>query len=602
MLLRHFLRFMLLAAPLVVVSCNGDSLTEPSVGSIEVTISTTGIELDPDGYNVSIDGEPGSELAVEGRVVLDGLEPGSHAVQITGTAANCAVAGDNPRNVAVEAGKVTAVVFSVLCSPTAGSLRVTSTTTGSTPDADGYTISLDGVDRAPLASNGEVILEGLASGDHLLGLGGLAGNCQVQGDNPRTVTVTPAQTFSVDFTIACIATAGTITVNVTSTGSQVDPDGYLLSIDGGGVVAVGRDAVQEFRSISAGAHSVQLSGLSPNCRTEGANPQTVTVTAGAIVTVAFVVECSDGVVHWSSIPLPGGFTGLDIWGSSANDLFVTGYDVSGVAAIWHYDGQQWLEQLRRPDALISGLWGSTGTDVFAVAPATAEPRIGAILHYDGLSWSETAVPSGGGNGGATAVWGNSAEDVFAGGLQFETGPYRVLLEHYDGERWTETPTGVGGANAGITDISGSSSTTVYALGENQICDGCDRARQFVARFDGSGWTESFVTDNELQGIWVGAVNDVWAAGSGPDGEGYLLHYNGAVWTETFRRTPQGNEPALKDVWGRSGTDIYAVGEGGILHFDGSNWTVVEPTPGLRVWGTSADVFALGQHAVLHGSR
>lgn len=87
-------------------------------------------------------------------------------------------------------------------SPT-GSLVITAATTGSEPDLDGYTITLDGVDRKPLLVSGSATLDDVAPGSHLVGLTGIATNCHVEGQNPRAISVTPGGTATVAFAVVC---------------------------------------------------------------------------------------------------------------------------------------------------------------------------------------------------------------------------------------------------------------------------------------------------------------------------------------------------------------------------------------------------------------
>ena len=54
----------------------------------------------------------------------------------------------------------------------------------------------------------------------------------------------------------------------------------------------------------------------------------------------------------------------------------------------------------------SGVWGSSGSDVFAVG------ECGTILHYDG---SELVAMSSGTTRALYGVWGSSGSDVFAVG-------------------------------------------------------------------------------------------------------------------------------------------------------------------------------------------
>src|SRR5207247_1318077 len=58
---------------------------------IEVAAATSGIDLDPDGYTVQVDGGASQVLAVNGAARFEGLGAGSHTVTVTGAAANCPI-------------------------------------------------------------------------------------------------------------------------------------------------------------------------------------------------------------------------------------------------------------------------------------------------------------------------------------------------------------------------------------------------------------------------------------------------------------------------------------------------------------------------------
>ena len=55
-----------------------------------------------------------------------------------------------------------------------------STTTGGTPDPDGYTVSVSGGGSQPIGNNGSVTFSGLTAGSHTVTLSGIASNCTVQ--------------------------------------------------------------------------------------------------------------------------------------------------------------------------------------------------------------------------------------------------------------------------------------------------------------------------------------------------------------------------------------------------------------------------------------
>jgi hypothetical protein len=179
--------------------------------------------------------------------------------------------------------------------PTIGSLRIITNTRGSSTDPNGYVITIDGVDRQAIGNNSAAVLDGLALGTYLLGLGEVAENCQVQGSNPRTVSILGGET-TVAFSLSCTGT--TLVVTTATSGSGVDPDGYTLSIDGGAARKIGVDSSVTLSGVP-GPHSVQLSDLAAVCAIQGTNPVTITLEFGKTAEVGFTVAC-DGTWRPSS--------------------------------------------------------------------------------------------------------------------------------------------------------------------------------------------------------------------------------------------------------------------------------------------------------------
>jgi hypothetical protein len=60
---------------------------------------------------------------------------------------------------------------------------------------------------------------------------------------------------------------------------------------------------------------------------------------------------------------------------------------------------------------------------------------------------------------------------------------------------------------------------------------------------------------------------------------------------------------LLEVWGTSGSDVFAVGHDAILHYDGKAWIKIVDREGLDVWGSSStDVFVVASGGtILHGT-
>ena len=184
---------------------------------------------------------------------------------------------------------------SLVIPPTTGTLQVTTSTSGTDPDANGYIVTVDGSDHGTIAAAGTVSVAALAAGDHVAGLSGVAGNCQVQGDNPRTVSVTAGATATAAFTVVCTAppaNPGSILISTVTTGPNPDIDGYAFVVDAGTGQPIGPNNSTTVGNISPGDHTVGLSGLAGNCTLGEVNPRPVTVVAGSTADVIFSITCS----------------------------------------------------------------------------------------------------------------------------------------------------------------------------------------------------------------------------------------------------------------------------------------------------------------------
>jgi hypothetical protein len=69
-------------------------------------------------------------------------------------------------------------------------LEITTSTTGSAPDSNGYSATIDGGPPWAIGDNDTLTIGDLSTGDHVVELSGLANNCQVGGWNSRSVTLT----------------------------------------------------------------------------------------------------------------------------------------------------------------------------------------------------------------------------------------------------------------------------------------------------------------------------------------------------------------------------------------------------------------------------
>ncbi len=281
-------------------------------------------------------------------------------------------------------------------------------------------------------------------------------------------------------------------------------------------------------------------------------------------------------------------------------------------------GGAWTVSYTHPQAaLFHGIWGSSGSDVFAVGTG------GLIMHFDGTTWTQMASPVA---QDLYCVWGSGPSDVHAGGAA-------GTMLHYDGMAWTTVPSGTAGV---ISSISGSGASNAYAVGwdgvnlhwdgqswssfgsvyylESAWCapDGsvvavggiCSVTIHInkVMRGTASAWFEDInVPSCDLSGVWGSSLTDVYAVGSAcrlSPSKPNMVRFDGVQWTPIRR-----SSATLHDVWGFSAKSVYAVGAAGtVCHFDGTSWT--QTASGIAhdlycVWGSaSSGVFAGGTGGII----
>jgi len=259
-----------------------------------------------------------------------------------------------------------------------------------------------------------------------------------------------------------------------------------------------------------------------------------------------------------------------LWGSSGSDVFAVGDS----GTILHYDGTAWSAVASPTTDNLNGIWGSSATHAFAVGDS------GTILQYDGLNW--LTVPSTTTNN-LNSVWGYS--DLYA----YAVGDAGTFL-YYNGSWSIPMPPGTFTGN--LNTIWGLSGSNIFVVGDGGI----------IGHFGGipGGFMDSGTTEN-LKDIWGPSSNSVYAVGS----NGTFLFYDGYSWSAPMAGLFTFNDNA---IWGSSGSDLFVVSDGGVIGYFGGS-----PPGGLMdsgttenlydVWGSSgADVFAVGANGtILHYS-
>jgi len=259
-------------------------------GLLTLKITATGTDVDhfmnyQIDAGVTLGGGPGFEASFT-------LPLGPHTVTMSGVAANCTELNGLTRNFAVTPGGNTLVQFDFVCTPVTGTIKVTTVTTGPSPDPDGYVLSLDGDSPGHhLNLNDSVFFSGLPPGVHTLDISGLEPNCTLSGTPSRQPVVTAGDTAGEIFSIDCPSTSN-LEITALTQGLTLDPNGYQISLDGGANRDVVGTGLTIFGQIPVGSYSMVVSGIAPNCSMAEANPRPVTIDVIAGPPVTITVTCN----------------------------------------------------------------------------------------------------------------------------------------------------------------------------------------------------------------------------------------------------------------------------------------------------------------------
>jgi hypothetical protein len=313
------LRVLVFATALVAFAgaCGGPTEPIQANASLQITVTTVGVDYDTNGYLLRTD----TEQAVASRptvTVYRWLPPGSYDVQLDGLAANCALAGPAVVPVTIVPEQTATASFAVECRATTGQLLVVTPTTGRDFRTASYLVVVERGDvhltqiAYPYAST---LVLAIPPGTYDIALQSRAANCHVTGSNHQTATIAAGgltyQTASVAFPVECSATTGDVHLVTATTGETVDVSGYTVFRDEQEVILtqcdpldyycyyprhvplrLGPDAEWFFTEVTPATYSYELRDLAANCGVNGSNPRSVPVTAGDTTEVVFNVICS----------------------------------------------------------------------------------------------------------------------------------------------------------------------------------------------------------------------------------------------------------------------------------------------------------------------
>lgn len=190
-----------LSLALLAAACSGDGGTGLATGSIKVVVNPATSPFDGNGFAAQVDQAAPRHVPDDGIVTFDALNPGDHTITLSSIDPPCSTV-NNPRSVTVTAGDITTITFNINCVST-GFIAITTHTTGTNPDPNGYAVEVDGNDAPIIEPNGTLTVA-VDAGGHVVQLTDIAANCAVQDGEPsQNVTVTAGETAQANFVIAC---------------------------------------------------------------------------------------------------------------------------------------------------------------------------------------------------------------------------------------------------------------------------------------------------------------------------------------------------------------------------------------------------------------
>jgi hypothetical protein len=204
---------------------------------VQVTLVTTGADLDADGYTVAVAGlgyGTSGPVDVNGTATFPGFAPGDAHVTLSGVAANCGLTGANPQTVTVPSGGTATVAFDVTCL-TAGRIAFAGTDHGNLEIQVGKS---NGTGELRLTTQAEVDMEPAwsADGSKVAFRSERDGNAEIyvmnaDGSSPVRLTTNPRTAIRRG--------------RRTAPGSRFNRDGnaeiYVMDANGGNVVRITND-------------------------------------------------------------------------------------------------------------------------------------------------------------------------------------------------------------------------------------------------------------------------------------------------------------------------------------------------------------------------
>ncbi len=270
-------------------------------GRLGINSSTIGTNLDPNGYRANIAGQTPLTLPIIGQLSFGDVAPGANSITIADIAPNCSIASiagpggqdlnvSNPLSVTVLTGRTDFYNYGFECVPNLGEIIVSNSTDGD-PGVRAYTVAVNGETR-PFPPGFNVFFD-VPAGDHIVVVSEVPANCFLIGDNPANVSVEFQGSVGVSYRIDCTGERGTLRVITNTSGSSIDPDGYLVNV-ADQTIGFSNEAQfsHDFTLLPAGPIDVTVFDVADNCTLDPGSPFEATVVVNEVTEVIFDIDCA----------------------------------------------------------------------------------------------------------------------------------------------------------------------------------------------------------------------------------------------------------------------------------------------------------------------
>lgn len=279
---------------------------------------------------------------------------------------------------------------------------------------------------------------------------------------------------------------------------------------------------------------------------------------------------------WSDEPIPGG-EGLvpkGIWGSSPNDLWVTGWN-SHQGVILHYDGKDWK------DVTPVMPFNDEYHDVFGFGPDNVyvigykwtiygeKMHLSALVfHYNGTSWKlEVDDPTN--DGTFFSIHGNNPNNVWA------AGKYGTIY-HYDGSSWQRKNYPDSLRLNSVFAVDNDRTLFISEYYNYPLTEGWKML--YFSEYTSNGWQhlDSCKLEKDRWGDFAGykfGHKDIWS--DTDNTKLYTSGYGVSSYNEGNWLAEVWDDYLYNDIKGTSRDNIFVVGNHGtIRYYNGEKWNSI----------------------------